>query len=101
MRLSIHSFYTVGKKRGWWRGIRNGDVLLFVASLALVNRIYESDPRAIQGSLARKLLSTARGEGWLDGANQTLVDGPGEMISKGTQQTGEENIVVEKETGQP
>lgn len=66
MRLSIDSLYKVGKKRGWWRGIRNGDVLLFVASLASVNVVYEAQPGAVQGGVVRKLVSSLRGEGWVD-----------------------------------
>ncbi|EME41946.1 hypothetical protein DOTSEDRAFT_74097 [Dothistroma septosporum NZE10] len=68
MRLSIDSLYKVGKKRGWWRGIRNGDVLLFVASLALVNVVYEAQPGAVQGGVVRKMVSSLRGEGWVDRA---------------------------------
>ena len=36
-RMSLDSLWKVGVKRGWWRGIKNGDVLLFVLSLATVN----------------------------------------------------------------
>ena len=53
LRLSIDSTYKVGKKRGWWKGIRNGDVLLFVLSLAMVNYVYEGQPSAVQGGKVR------------------------------------------------
>ncbi|KAF7197602.1 hypothetical protein HII31_01105 [Pseudocercospora fuligena] len=66
MRLSIDSLYKVGKKRGWWKGLTNGDVLLFVASLAMINFVYEIQPSAVQGGLIRKVMSTHRGEGWVD-----------------------------------
>ncbi|KAF2208119.1 hypothetical protein CERZMDRAFT_50003 [Cercospora zeae-maydis SCOH1-5] len=67
-RLSLGSFYKVGKKRGWWRGVKNGDVLLFVASLAAINFVYEAQPGAVQGPMIRKALGVFRGEGWVDRA---------------------------------
>ncbi|KAK8258123.1 hypothetical protein IWZ00DRAFT_485139 [Phyllosticta capitalensis] len=68
LRLSIDSFWKVGVKHKWWRGVRNGDVLLFVASLALVNAVYERDPKAVTGGVVRKGLGMLRGEGWVDRA---------------------------------
>jgi len=65
-RVSIDSTYKVGKKRGWWRGVRGGDVMVFVASLAVLNLVYEKDPAAVKGPMVRKALSSLRGEGWLD-----------------------------------
>jgi len=65
-RLSIDSLYKVGRKRGWWRGLRGGDVMVFVASLALVNAVYEAQQGAVRGALLRKGVSSLRGEGWVD-----------------------------------
>ncbi|TKA50729.1 hypothetical protein B0A55_12745 [Friedmanniomyces simplex] len=65
-RVSIDSTYKVGKKRGWWRGVRGGDVMVFVASLAVLNLIYEKEPGAVKGPMVRKALSSLRGEGWVD-----------------------------------
>lgn len=65
-RLSIDSFWKVGVKRGWWRGLKHGDVLLFVASLAVINSIYEKRPRAVAGPAVRKGLGVLNGEGWVD-----------------------------------
>lgn len=73
-RLSLASFYQVGKKRGWWRGVRNGDVLLFVASLAAVNYVYEAQPSAVQGAVIRKTLGMFRGDGWVDRAGKKDAD---------------------------
>ncbi|KAJ9649469.1 hypothetical protein H2199_000244 [Coniosporium tulheliwenetii] len=67
-RLSLDSLWKVGVKHGWWRGVRNGDVLLFVASLAVVNAVYEIDPKAVSGGVVRKGLGMLRGEGWVDRA---------------------------------
>ncbi|KAK0288845.1 hypothetical protein LTR91_013310 [Friedmanniomyces endolithicus] len=65
-RVSIDSTYKVGKKRGWWRGVRGGDVMVFVGSLAVLNLVYEKDPAAVKGPMVRKALSSLRGEGWMD-----------------------------------
>jgi hypothetical protein len=75
-RLSIDSVYKVGKKRGWWRGVRQGDVMLFVASLALLNMVYERQSDAVRGAMIRKAFSSFRGEGWVDNAakSKTLGD---------------------------
>lgn len=67
-RLSIDSFYKVGKKRGWWKGLRNGDVLLFVASLALIDCAYGAQPSVVTGGMIRKTMGMLRGDGWVDGA---------------------------------
>ncbi|OJD33113.1 uncharacterized protein BKCO1_3300039 [Diplodia corticola] len=67
-RLSVDSFWKVGVKRGWWRGIKNGDVLLFVASLAVINTMYQMDPKSVNGGVVRKGLSMLRGDGWVDRA---------------------------------
>jgi len=67
-RLSIDSLWKVGVKHGWWRGVKNGDVLLFVASMALIQGIYEADPKAVSGGVIRKSLGMLRGEGWVDRA---------------------------------
>jgi len=67
-RMSIDSMWKVGVKRGWWKGFKNGDVLLFVVSLATVNALYEVSPRSVNSGVARKGLGVLRGEGWVDRA---------------------------------
>ena len=67
-RMSLDSLWKVGVKHGWWTGVKNGDVLLFVASLALVNTLYEVSPRSVNSGVARKGLGVLRGEGWVDRA---------------------------------
>ncbi|KAK3048044.1 hypothetical protein LTR09_010559 [Extremus antarcticus] len=78
-RLSIDSLWKVGRKRGWWRGVRNGDVLLFVASLAMMDLVYEIKPDAVQGAVLRKGMSVLRGEGWMDRAAPASEDGKEEL----------------------
>lgn len=67
-RMSIDSLWKVGVKRGWWRGVKNGDVLLFTLSLATINVLYEMSPRSVNSGVARKGLGVLRGEGWVDRA---------------------------------
>lgn len=74
MRLSIDSLWKVGRKRGWWRGVKNGDVLVFVASLALINAVYEGRPSAVQGAMIRKGMGVMRGDGWVDRAEKKEDD---------------------------
>lgn len=62
-RLSIDSLWKVGVKHEWWRGVKNGDVLVLVMSLSLVNTIYELNPKAVSGGIMRKGLGMLRGEG--------------------------------------
>jgi len=66
--MSIDSLWKVGIKRGWWRGVKNGDVLLFVLSLATVNVMYEISPKSVNSGVVRKGLGILRGEGWVDRA---------------------------------
>jgi hypothetical protein len=66
LRMSMDSTWKVGKKHGWWRGVKNGDVLVFVASLALIDFVYEKNPGAVQGAVMRKGMGMLRGEGWVD-----------------------------------
>lgn len=75
-RYSIDSLWKVGVKHNWWKGVKNGDVLVFVASLALIQGIYEVNPKAISGGVIRKGLGMLRGDGWVDRAmvNDTKED---------------------------
>jgi hypothetical protein len=75
-RYSIDSLWKVGVKHNWWKGVANGDVLVFVASLALIQGIYEVNPKAISGGVIRKGLGMLRGDGWVDRAmiNETKED---------------------------
>ncbi|KAF1824423.1 uncharacterized protein K489DRAFT_315743 [Dissoconium aciculare CBS 342.82] len=67
-RTTIESTYRVGKKHGWWTGVPNGDVLVFVAALALTSAVHEARPTAVNSGVFRKLLSSMNGEGWVDRA---------------------------------
>ena len=58
-RVAIDSLWKVGKKRGWWKGIRGGDVVLFVAGLGVINVVFESHREGMGG--------VAKGIGWMRG----------------------------------
>ena len=98
-RLSIDSLYKVGKKRGWWRGVRNGDVLLFMASLALLDGVYQAKPDAVQGATVRKAVGVLRGEGWKDKVEPKTEKGKEELAEKEAEEEvlGESTVVVEDE----
>lgn len=74
VRLSIDSTWKVGVKRGWWKGIYNGDVWIFVMALALTGAVYEVDSEAVQGRLFRKAFGFLRGEDWTDKITVTQGD---------------------------
>ncbi|KAI1373119.1 hypothetical protein F4677DRAFT_430304 [Hypoxylon crocopeplum] len=65
-RTSVDSFWKVGVKRRWWRGMKGGDVWVFVLALAITGAVYDRDARAIRESRVRKGLSWLRGSGFKD-----------------------------------
>lgn len=66
VRLSVDSLWKVGRKRGWWKGIKGGDLWVLVASMAVLGSVYERDPGAVQTGWVRRGLGGLRGEGWSD-----------------------------------
>jgi hypothetical protein len=98
-RLSIDSLWKVGRKRGWWKGIKNGDVLLFTASLAFLNYVYQRKPDAVQGAMIRKAMGVMRGEGWKDAVEPASDVEKEQLERKETEEDvlGESTVVVEKE----
>ena len=69
-RMSADSLWKVGKKKGWWRGVQGGDVLVFWASMALIGALYQQKPDAVGGPVIRKAMGVVRGEGWSDRAEK-------------------------------
>ena len=65
-RLALLSAWRGAKKRGLVRGVKNGDVWLFVAALAAVNVVYDMDAGTVSGAAARRVLSSVRGKGLRD-----------------------------------
>lgn len=79
-KSSLDSLWKVGRKRGWWKGVRGGDVWVFVASLMVVNSVFERSPKSVRSRLVRKSLISLRGEGWKDVEG---VEDEGNVINKG------------------
>ncbi|KAI9704006.1 MAG: hypothetical protein M1820_005627 [Bogoriella megaspora] len=94
VRLSLDSLWKVGVKRGWWKGVRGGDVVLFAASAVLINVVYEVKPNAVEGGVVRKSLGMLRGEGWVDRVRATGEEG--EKPEEGEGGVGEDTGEVEK-----
>jgi hypothetical protein len=65
-RAAVDSAYKTGVKRGLWKGGKSGELLLFVASWALMGSILEANPAAVQGGGLRKGLAWLRGDGFAD-----------------------------------
>ena len=85
-RASLDSLWKVGRKRGWWRGIRGGDVGLFVVSLGVINVVYERDARALRSGGIRRGVSYIRGEGfrdWVAEEDKRIKDKEEEARAKG------------------
>lgn len=72
MRASILSCWQIGRKRGWWKSLPGGDILVFIVGLATLNVIFECDKgRGVVNSwMVRSVLSGARGYGW----NGTVIE---------------------------
>ena len=92
VRLSVDSLWKVGVKRGWWKGVRNGDVWVFVAGLMLLNTVYEVDPKAVSGGMVRKGLGVLRGEGWVDRAEGEGRKGLGDGVKGEGEGEGEGEV---------
>ena len=61
VRTSTDSLWKAGKKRGWWKGVKNGDVVLFVSGLAVMNILYDRRREAVDRGIG-KGLGYLRGE---------------------------------------
>ena len=62
-RVSADSLWKVGVKHRWWRGVKGGDVYVFVASLAVLNVVYEwKKEQAVDSGAAAGLVKLLRGE---------------------------------------
>ena len=61
-RASVDSLWKVGVKHRWCRGIKGGDVVVFVAALALLNTIYELQDKAVEDKGMRLLVKMLRGD---------------------------------------
>ena len=58
----MESAWKVGVKRRWWKGIKGGDVWLFVMALATINVIFTKDKDAVTSGMVRRIAAGLRGE---------------------------------------
>lgn len=72
-RTSLDSLWKVGKKRGWWKGVKGGDVWLFVAALAAMNVIHDWHT---QKDASMKLVKVLRGETEIGLQDRSPMDKP-------------------------
>jgi hypothetical protein len=89
-RMSVDSLWKVGAKRRWWRGMRGGDVWVFVAALMVTGVVYERDARAMKEERWRKGMSWVRGEGWVDWAAEGEEEEEAEEYDDGKRRAKEE-----------
>jgi hypothetical protein len=90
-RVSADSLWKVGVKHNWWRGVKGGDVYVFVAGLALMNVIFEwQRDGAVDRGPARGLLRLMRGETEL-GLGNRVEGGKTETETRGRKMDGSES----------
>ncbi|KAF8466434.1 hypothetical protein BDZ91DRAFT_172521 [Kalaharituber pfeilii] len=61
-RLALVSLWKTGVKHGWWKPVRNGDVVLFVAALGLMSALWEAGgERGVSEGWVRRGLKALKG----------------------------------------
>lgn len=58
----MDSLWKVGIKHRWWRAIKGGDLMIFVAALGLLNAVYELRVTAIEDRGMRTVVRLLRGD---------------------------------------
>jgi hypothetical protein len=61
-RVSVDSLWKVGVKHGWWKGVAGGDVIVFVAGLALLDVVYELREKAVEDAGMKMVVKVLRGD---------------------------------------
>lgn len=54
--------WKVGLKHRWWKGFKGGDVVVFVAGLALLNAVYELRSEAVDDKGMKIVMKVLRGD---------------------------------------
>lgn len=89
-RVSADSLWKVGRKHGWWRGIKDGDVYVFVAGLAILNVVYEwRREEAVDSGAFRGILKLLRGEIEL-GMGSKRSEKPGRKMDESWENVGKD-----------
>ena len=80
-RLALVSLWKAGVKRGWWRGVKNGDVVLFVLGLAAMGAVWEAGGEmGVSEGYVRKGLEILKGA---KRAEEAVLDDRIEPVSGG------------------
>ncbi|KAG0138702.1 hypothetical protein HOY82DRAFT_544594 [Tuber indicum] len=82
-RVGLVSAWKVLAKKGYVRGVKNGDVYLFILALAVINSLFDTGEHAVSGSFSRRVLGSMRGRGLKDPvkeAEKALEKGKGKEI---------------------
>lgn len=65
-RLSALSAWTVGQKRGWWKGVKGGDLGVVVMGLAVLNALVTRDQargeESVDSRVVRWTMEILRGD---------------------------------------
>lgn len=62
VRNSLDSLWKVGVKHRWWRSVPSGDVLVFVAALAAVNALYDTNKEVFTNDRSAMVIDVLRGD---------------------------------------
>ncbi|EST09712.1 Transmembrane protein [Kalmanozyma brasiliensis GHG001] len=54
-RQSLDAAWGVGKRRGWWNGVRQGETVLLALGLATLTSLYETRPEAVESSVRKSI----------------------------------------------
>jgi hypothetical protein len=61
-RLSVDSLWKVGVKHRWWKGIKGGDIMIFVAAMALLSVVHELRSEAVNDKGIKTVMKLLRGD---------------------------------------
>lgn len=61
-RSSLDSLWKVGRRRGWWKGVKGGDVWLFVISLAMFSILLDSQRATFAKDRSMAVIRLLRGD---------------------------------------
>jgi hypothetical protein len=84
-RVSAESLWKVGVKHRWWRGVKGGDVYVFVVGLAVLNCALDwQGEKGVDSGVVRGLLGLMRGDSELGLGNRSQEKGKATGRGDGT-----------------
>lgn len=73
-RMSVDSLWKVGVKHRWWKGIKGGDVYIFVVALAALNMLYDAQRPTFAQDRTMVAVKLLRGDIEIGLRNRTEAD---------------------------